>query len=104
MAKHNIPGITGEITFNGSPDDFVELVRLMEQLGGIINMDTRLPATRQEIAAQLMRFMEVDLGGYNDYQTLELCSNGSDFGEKMLQAMQEFRDGDLRLLLPGSDS
>ena len=42
-----------KLTFTGSPDDFVEFIRFLEQTGGIINMDTGEPATREEIAAEV---------------------------------------------------
>jgi hypothetical protein len=38
-----------------------------------------------------MQFMNVDLGGYQDYKTLELCSNGSDFPERLIEALEKLR-------------
>jgi len=84
MEKQDNNGIRRKYTFNGSPDDFVEFVRLLESMGGITNMQTGRPATREEIANKLIQHMKVDLGGYEDYRTLELCSKGSDFWNMIL--------------------
>lgn len=82
---------TRKIDFTGTPDDFVEMVRLFHKVGGCINMQTGQPATREEVAVTFMQFMNVDLGGYSDYKTLELCSNGSDLPERVLKALEELR-------------
>jgi|GEM_PF-3132259 len=92
MEKQDNNGIRRKYTFTGSPDDFVEFVRLLESMGGITNMQTGRPATREEIANKLTQHMVFDLGGYEDYRTLELCSKGSDFGERALALMREFRE------------
>ena len=84
-------------TFTGSPDDFVELIRFIEDAGYFVNADTGEPATREEIAAKMLNHMEVDLGGYPDYKTLELCSNGSDLREKLLAVLKRLREGDTDL-------
>lgn len=81
-----------KIDFTGTPDDFVEVVRLFHKVGRYINMQTGQPATREEVAALLMQNMNVDLGDYPDYKTLELCSNGSDLPERMLQALEKLRE------------
>jgi hypothetical protein len=81
-----------KIDFTGTPDDFVEMVRLFHKVGGCVNMQTGEPATREEIAAVFMQNMNVDLGGYPDYKTLELCSNGSDLPERMLEALEKLRE------------
>jgi len=81
-----------KLTFTGSPDDFVEFIRLLEDMGSIINMDTGELATREEIATEVIKHMQVDFGGYTDYKTLELCSNGSDLREKILALMKKRRD------------
>jgi len=80
-----------KIDFTGTPDDFVEMVRLFHKVGGCINMQTGQPASTEEVAAVFMQNMNVDLGGYPDYKTLELCSNGSDLPERMLQALEKLR-------------
>lgn len=87
-------GKLGKLTFTGSPDDFVEFIRFLEQTGGIINMDTGELATREDIATEVLKHVQVDLGGYPDYKTLELCSNGSDLREKILALMKKRREGD----------
>jgi hypothetical protein len=80
-----------KIDFTGTPDDFVEMVRMFHKVGDCINMQTGQPATREEVAATFMQFMNVDLGGYPDYKTLELCSNGGDLPERVLKALEELR-------------
>jgi len=92
MEKQDNNGIRRKYTFTGSPDDFVEFVRVLESMGAIINIHAGRPATREEIASHLMEYMEVNLGCYEDYRTLELCSKGSDFGENMLALMRKFRE------------
>lgn len=92
MESKRNTGKLEKLTFTGSPDDFVEFIRFLEQTGGIINMDTGEPATREEIAAEVLKHTQVDLGGFSDYKTLELCSNGSDFGEKILALMEKRRE------------
>lgn len=80
-----------KIDFTGTPDDFVEMVRLFHEVGKFVNMQTGQPATREEVAALFMKNMNVDLGGYPDYKTLELCSNGSDLRERVIQKLEELR-------------
>jgi hypothetical protein len=48
-------------------------------MGQAFNIQTGKPATREEIAAYLLSFTEVDFGEYKNYKTVELCSNGNDF-------------------------
>jgi hypothetical protein len=38
-----------------------------------------------------MQFMKADFGGYSDYKTLGLYSNGSDLSERMIRALEELR-------------
>jgi hypothetical protein len=92
MEKKDNIGISGKISFTGTPDDFVEFVRLLESTGGITNMRTGRAATREEIASHLMQHMEVNLGRHEDYRTLELCSKGSGLAEKMLALIQQYRE------------
>ena len=81
-----------KLPFTGTPDDFVGLVRWSESRGHFTNPDTGLPSTREEIAATLMMIMDVNLGPYPDFKTLDLCSNGSNFAEKFEQAIEENRN------------
>ena len=93
MESKRNTGKLEKLTFTGSPDDFVEFIRFLEQTGGIINMDTGESATREEIATEVLKHTQVDLGGYSDYKTLELCSNGSDLRERMLAIIKRRRKG-----------
>lgn len=80
-----------KLDFTGTPDDFVEMVRMFHKIGECINLQTGQPATTEDVAASFMQFMNVDLGGYQDYKTLELCSNGSDLPERMIKALEKLR-------------
>lgn len=68
------------------------MVRLFHQIGGCINTQTGKPATKEEIAASFMHFMNVNLGDHPDYKTLELCSSGSNLGERLLEALEELEN------------
>ena len=81
-----------KLDFTAFPDDFVELVRLIENMRFVKSRHSDQLADREEIAAMFMEGFNVDLGGFSDYKTLELCSNGSDFGEKLLAIMKKHRE------------
>ncbi|WP_315815190.1 hypothetical protein [Paraflavitalea speifideaquila] len=57
----------------------------------MLNKATGLPATREEIAETIMTLMEVDLGGYPDFKTLDACTNPGDFSERFEKAIEANR-------------
>ena len=81
-----------KMKFMGTPDDFVEYVRLLHEKGMIEDKVTNEPVSREELAEYLMDLYEVDLGSYPDYATLEACSNGSDLVEKMMDCLENYYD------------
>ncbi|RXK87014.1 hypothetical protein [Filimonas effusa] len=87
--KVDLPEKIGSIP---NPDDFVELVRLIEMIGVYHDDEKKTPLTRDEIAAWLEQFLQVD-HAYPDYKTLEVCSNGSDLIERMLAALERMTPG-----------
>lgn len=79
-----------KIRFTGSPDDFVEFVRLMHAIGKPVDAVNNEEVSRPELAKRLMEDIHVDLGAYPDYATLEACSKGSDFVERLDKCLENY--------------
>lgn len=68
-----------------TPDDFLEMVKLLDQNG--------LPMSRPEIATWVEKVFEVNLGGHENYQTLEAHLNTSNMLERVFASIDGLKSG-----------
>lgn len=81
-----------KLTFTGSNADFIEVVKMVKQIGMPPNPETGKPYTEEELFEKLKGGLETNLPDGIDFNTLKLISGNSDLPEKMLDALDKLHD------------
>jgi len=81
-----------KLTFTGSNADFIEVVKMVKQIGMPPNPETGKAYTEEELFEKLKGGLETNLPDWVDFNTLKMISGNSDLPEKMLDALDKLHD------------
>lgn len=82
----------GKLTFTGSDADFIEVVKMVKQIGMPPNPETGQAYTEQELFEKLKDGLETNFPDDIDFNTLKLISGNSDLPQKMLDELDKLHD------------